>query len=70
MGIPVEYRRTFDADLLAALRDVAGVATQALHPFMLNIDAIAACFGTVPSIACATLRLRRRPGCSSTQAHP
>ena len=27
------------------------MATQALHPFMLNIDAIAACFGKVPSIA-------------------
>ena len=50
-GIPVEYRQTFENDLLPALRDVAGVATQALHPFMLNTDAVSACFGVVQSIA-------------------
>lgn len=50
MAIPVEYRRTFDSDLLPALRDVAGVATQALHPFMLNTDAVSECFGIVKSI--------------------
>jgi hypothetical protein len=50
MDIPVEYKRTFENDLLPALRDVAGVATQALHPFMLNSDAVAACFGKVKSI--------------------
>lgn len=48
--IPVEYRHQFEADLLSALRDIAGVATQALHPFMMNIEAVAACFGSVPSI--------------------
>ena len=51
MAIPVEYRRTFDNDLLAALRDVAGVSTMALHPFMLNTEAVVKCFGTVQSIA-------------------
>lgn len=50
MHIPIEYKKTFENDLLPALRDVAGVATQALHPFMLNSDAVAACFGKVPSI--------------------
>ena len=54
MAIPVEYRHSFDADLLAALRDVAGVATQALHPFMLNTEAVVACFGKVESIASRT----------------
>lgn len=50
MEIPVEYRHQFEADLLSALRDIAGVATQALHPFMMNIEAVAACFGRVASI--------------------
>jgi hypothetical protein len=50
-AIPVEYRGTFDNDLLAALRDVAGVSTLALHPFMLNTDAVVSCFGKVQSIA-------------------
>ena len=50
MEIPVEYRHQFEADLLSALRDIAGVATQALHPFMMNIEAVAACFGHHPSI--------------------
>jgi len=49
--IPTEYHKTFAADLLAALRDVAGVATQAMHPFMLNQDAVANSFGKVQSIA-------------------
>lgn len=48
--IPVEYRQTFQNDLLAALRDVAGVATQAMHPFITRTEAIAACFGIVQSI--------------------
>ena len=29
MGVPTEYRQTFENDLLPALRDIAGVATQA-----------------------------------------
>lgn len=51
MGIPIEYRQTFENDLLPALRDVAGVATIALHPFMMNTDAVSSCFGKVKSIA-------------------
>ena len=51
MGIPTEYRQSFENDLLPALRDIAGVATQALHPFMLNTEAVTGCFGTVQSIA-------------------
>lgn len=50
MSIPVEFRAQFDSDLLAALRDIAGVATQAMHPFMMNTDAIAAAFGSVQPI--------------------
>lgn len=49
--IPVEYRASFESDILAALRDIAGRSTLALHPFMMDTQSIAACFGTVPSIA-------------------
>lgn len=51
MRVPLEYKKQFETDMLAALRDIAGVATLALHPFMLNTEAVAACFGVVPSIA-------------------
>lgn len=51
MAIPTEYRNSFENDMLRSLRDVAGVSTQALHPFMLNTDAVANCFGVVHSIA-------------------
>jgi hypothetical protein len=50
IDIPVEFRPTFDNDLLAALRDIAGVATMARYPFILNTDAIGAAFGRVASI--------------------
>lgn len=51
MAIPDEYRVTFENDLLAALRDVAGVATQALHPFILQTEAVVRAFGKVQSLA-------------------
>ena len=44
---------------------MAGVATQALHPFMLNTEAVASCFGTVQSIASAR-RLRLQGDRSSS----
>lgn len=49
--IPVEYRKQFENDILNSIRDIAGYATLALHPFMLNTDAVAAGFGKVASIA-------------------
>ena len=69
MGIPTEYRQTFENDLLPALRDVAGVATQALHPFMLNTEAVTGCFGTVQSIA-SPRRLRLQGDRSSSSTRP
>ncbi|MCO5157852.1 MAG: hypothetical protein M9945_14080 [Aquamicrobium sp.] len=44
--IPVEYRSSFENDILASLRDIAGKATLALHPFILNTEAVDDCFGT------------------------
>ena len=54
MAVPEEYRPAFASDLLAALRDIAGVSTLALHPFMLDIDAVTECFGRVPSVLSRT----------------
>jgi hypothetical protein len=48
--VPVDYRRQFDLDLLKSIRDIAGYSTQALHPFMLNTEAVGKCFGRVKSI--------------------
>ncbi len=48
--VPVEYRERFDGDILGALRDVAGVSTMALHPFIMDTDSVSACFGTALSI--------------------
>jgi hypothetical protein len=50
MTIPQEERHHFDNDILKALRDVAGVATQAMNPFISNTDKVAAAFGKVPSL--------------------
>lgn len=51
MSVPIEHRKDFENKMLTSLRDIAGVATQALHPFISNTNAITACFGKVQSIA-------------------
>ncbi len=48
--VPVEHRADFEGDLLNALRDIAGVSTVAVRPFLVNRDAVAACFGRHRSI--------------------
>ena len=53
-SVPMENRKDFDRDINKALRDILGVATQAMHPFMMNQDAVAGCFGKVESIASRT----------------
>jgi len=50
VAVPVDYRRQFELDLLKSIRDIAGYSTQALHPFMLNTEAVGNCFGNVKSI--------------------
>jgi hypothetical protein len=44
LPVPEDYRKSFNDDLLSALRDIGGVATQALHPYMGNVDLVAKCF--------------------------
>jgi len=42
--IPVDFRPEFERDILNALRDIAGVSTRAIAPFLLNTEAVAQCF--------------------------
>lgn len=50
MDIPREYMREFESDIMNALRDIAGVSTQAITPFMINREAVSSCFGKHDSI--------------------
>lgn len=50
MPVPVEFRKAFEVDLLAAIRDIAGMTTLALHPFIINVEALRACFGIVQGV--------------------
>lgn len=40
MAIPEEYRVNFEADIMKALRDVAGVSTLAHHPFIMERESV------------------------------
>ncbi len=50
MNVPIEERHEFEKDLMGALRDVAGVTTMALEPFIIDIDKVRSCFDTYDSI--------------------
>lgn len=40
VDIPMDFLDDFERDLLSSLRDIAGVATMASHPFIINREAI------------------------------
>lgn len=44
LEVPMAYYKTFENNLLDALRDVGGVSTQALHPFIPNINKMSQAF--------------------------
>jgi len=44
--VPIDYKSNFERDIYDALREIAGVATRAKHPFIANREAIAACMHT------------------------
>ena len=50
VAVPVEHRQEFEGDILNALRDLAGVSTLAVHPFITDREAVDACLGTHPSL--------------------
>lgn len=49
-AIPRDFRTEFEHDMLSAIRDIAGHSTFALHPYMIDTDAVARAFGQRPSI--------------------
>lgn len=48
--VPMEFKPTFDEDLVGAMRDIAGISTLARYPFLQNVDKITACFGQHESV--------------------
>lgn len=46
--VPTEFRGDFDTDIMNALREIAGVATIARHPYIMNREAVANSFKRVP----------------------
>ena len=50
MEVPEEFRSEFTRDILSAIRDIAGSATFALHPFIVNTEAVAKAFGVRQSV--------------------
>jgi len=48
--IPETFRQDFQNDIYQSLRDVAGVSTLALTPFITNVAAVNECFGKRPSL--------------------
>jgi hypothetical protein len=54
LRVPEVYRRGFEKDMLGMLRDVGGVSTLALHPFITDREGVDAAFGSVQSVLSAT----------------
>ena len=50
LEVPEEFRSEFERDMLSAIRDIAGSSTFALHPYIINTEAVASAFGQRPSI--------------------
>ncbi|SEP45310.1 hypothetical protein SAMN02990966_06488 [Rhodospirillales bacterium URHD0017] len=50
MEVPEEFRSEFARDILSAIRDIAGNATFALHPFIVNTKAVSQAFGQCRSV--------------------
>lgn len=50
MAVPINFRHRFDEDLLLAIREIAGSSTFALHPYIVNTEAITRGFGNRQSV--------------------
>lgn len=46
--IPMEFLTDFETDIMNALREIAGVATIARHPYLMNREAVSQSFSRVP----------------------
>lgn len=54
VDVPEDYRTEFQSDMMNALRDIAGVSTLAHHPYIMNVEAVDACFGHGESVLSET----------------
>ena len=50
MDVPEEFRSEFTRDILSAIRDIAGSATFALHPFIVDTETVASAFDQRQSV--------------------
>jgi hypothetical protein len=50
MDIPIEFLDSFKSDILNALRDIAGVSTTAVSPYIIEPERVTACFNQHQSI--------------------
>lgn len=50
IDVPSTFKPSFERDILKAVRDIAGISTTAIHPFIPDPDKVAVCFGRRPSI--------------------
>lgn len=50
VSVPSEFRSDFEDDVIGSLRDIAGVGTLSRYPFLMNVDKVSSCFGSVPSL--------------------
>ena len=48
--VPTEYYESFRNDIMNSLRDIAGISTTAVHPFIMEPEKVVACFEQHPSI--------------------
>ena len=54
LRVPLEYSEDFRRDIHEALREIGGVSTLASHPYLMNREAVSACFGRRESILSRT----------------
>jgi hypothetical protein len=50
IDVPEEYHSQFESDIYNAVRDIAGMPTQAIHPFIGDAERVAGAFGMRESI--------------------
>ncbi len=48
--VPMDFIEPFKQDILQAMRDIAGVSTTAMHPFIVSPELVKQCFGVTPSL--------------------
>ena len=50
MPVPIDFERDFKTNLMDSIRDIAGVSTMAIHPFIMDLEAIEWGYGKTKSL--------------------